>query len=420
MAILGIGGSISASKKTIIAGLDVGSAKISVCVGQYQEGTVDIISLASSPSAGLRKGAVVDIEETTSRISQVLDEAEQMCGCTVSSAVIGVSGSYIDATPSRGVIAISRADGEITDGDVERVLQAARVIPNIQNKEILHVIPRSYTVDGVNGIYDPVGMTGIRLEADVVVVSAVSTAVKNLTRCVFQAGIDVQEIVYAPLALAKTILSDKQKELGVAIIDFGAQTTDVTIFEEGEILHTFSLPLGSNNITNDIAIGLRTSIEIAEKIKIQHGVARADQYHDKDIVELSSFSDHDNGQVSLKYVSEIIEARLNEILMMIRDELRKINRDGTLPAGVVITGGGSQTKGILDLVKDVLRLPAQLGQPIQPLSGMVDKLNDPIYATSVGLMNWNVSSNSGRRSLGPKGISDAVDKAKGFFKQFLP
>lgn len=413
---------IATTKRTVIAGLDVGSSKITTCVGQYQDGIVDIIGLGLSPSNGTRKGLVVDIEETISSISASLEEAEHMCGAPITSAVVGINGSHIQSEASKGVVAISRADGEISENDMERVIQAARVLPNSPNREILQIIPRSFVVDGAEGVYDPIGMSGIRLEANTVVISASSTAIKSLTRCVFQAGIDIQEIVYSPLACAKILLTKKQLELGVALVDIGAQTTTVTVFEEGDVMHTIAVPLGSNNITNDIAIGLRTSIDVAEEIKIKHGAARAEQYHDKDTLDLNKINDLESGTINLRYVAEIIEARLNEILLMIRDELRNIGRDGMLPAGVVLTGGGCQINGLTELVKDTLRLPAIIGQPLEPLSGMVDKLNDPIYATSVGLMMWNVN----RGSVHAVAKSDfrkagaVLDRAKGFFKQFMP
>lgn len=390
-------------------------------MGQFQDGIVDIIGLGAAVSAGMRKGLVVDLDETISAISQSLEEAEHMCGVPIQSAVIGISGPHIESSTNKGVIVISRADGEITESDVERVMQAARVLPSIQNREILHVIPRSYVVDSTEGIMDPVGMTGIRLEAETVIISASLTAIKNLTRCVFQSGLDIQEIVYSPLATARSLLTKKQLELGVALIDIGAYTTTMTVFEEGDVLHTKALPLGSGNITNDIAIGLRTSIDVAEKIKMKHGAASAEHFHDKDAIDLTTLSDVDSGSVSLKYVAEIIEARLNEILLMLRDELRAIGRDGMLPAGVILTGGGCQIDGLVDVVKETLRLPAQVGQPLQPLSGMVDKLNDPIYATSVGLMMWNIS-HPAMRAAGPvlPRVGVALDKARGFFKQFMP
>ncbi len=407
----------------MIAGLDVGSTKIATCVGQYQDGVVDIIGLGSTPSSGMRKGVVVDIEETTSSISQALDEAEQMCGSPIPSAVIGISGSHIQSTSNKGVVAISRADGEISENDVDRVIQAAKVLPNTPNREILHIIPRQFIVDGAEGVFDPVGMSGIRLETEAVIISGGSMAIKNLSKCVLSAGLDIQEVVYSPLASAKALISKQQMELGVALMDIGAQTTSVTIFEEGDVLHTTAIPLGSSHITNDIAIGLRTSIDVAEKIKIKHGAAKAEQYSDKDTLDLSTLSDMDNDSVSLKYISEIIEARLNEMLLMIRDELRSVGKDGMLPAGIVLTGGGCQINGLTDLVKETLRLPAQIGKPLQPLSGMIDKLNDPLYSTCVGLMMWNLENRGSIRQSSKVDFSKmgtAVDKARGFLKQFMP
>lgn len=410
------------NQRNIAVGIDVGSTKIATTIGQMQENGIDLIGVGYAPSNGLRKGMVVDIEETVSSISASLEEAERMSGIPINQAVVSIGGIHIQSTSSKGVIAVSRQDGEIQDNDILRVLDAARAVSVPPNREILHALPRNYSIDGQTGIKDPVGMTGIRLEVDTQVISGANATVKNLTKCLSQAGITIQDMVFTPLADARALLSKRQREIGVAIVDIGGGTTSFAVYEEGDVLHAGVLPIGATHITNDIAIGLRTSIDTAEIIKVKHGHAVPEHFSGSEEIDLHKIDKNEEGTVNLKYISEIIEARLNEILIMIRDELRKVGREGMLPAGIILTGGGAKQAGIIDLAKNTLRLPAQVGTISHDVSGMVDNLHDPLYSASIGLMLWGLEAgNTTQPSKGPSlQLGSTINKAKGFFKQLLP
>ncbi len=408
------------AKENISVGLDIGSTKIATCVGKFDSGNVDVIGIGKSLNQGMRKGSIVDIEETVSAISASLEEAERMAGVPITQAIVGIDGAHIESEDSKGVIAVSRADGEITEADVERVIEAARAIPNKPNREVLHVIPKTYVIDGRDGVKDPIGMQGIRLELDAHIISTSTNAIKNTIKCVEQSGLEPIEIVFSPIATAKLLLSKRQMEIGVILIDIGAAGTSYAVFEEGDLIDCGVVPIGSSHITNDIAIGLRTSLEVAEMLKIKHGFALPDKVAEKEEVRLSAFDKKDEGVASVRYVAEIIEARLNEILSIVEDKLKAIGRDGTLPAGVILTGGGAKIEGIVELTKETLRLPAQIGSPISEINGLVDKLPDPVYATSVGLMLWGENKSHSRVSVSNASVSGALKRARDFLKQFLP
>jgi cell division protein FtsA len=411
------------TQRNIAVGIDVGSTKIATTIGQAQENGIDIIGVGFAPSNGLRKGMVVDIEETVSSISASLEEAERMSGLPITDAVVSIGGIHIQSTSSKGVIAISRQDGEITDNDILRVLDAARAVSVPTNRDILHAIPRNYTIDGQEGIKDPIGMNGIRLEVETQVISGANATLKNLTKCLNQAGVTVNDLVFTPLASAKAVLSKRQREIGVCLVDIGGGTTNYTIFEEGDVLHAGVLPIGATHITNDIAIGLRTTIDTAEIIKIKYGTATPQKIDPDEEINLHKIDKNEEGNANRKYVSEIIEARLNEILIMIRDELRKVGRDGMLPAGIILTGGGAKQEGIIELAKNTLRLPTQVGEVTHNVSGMVDNLNDPLYSASIGLMLWGLEAgNNASNSKRPRNINlgSAYSKASGIIKHIFP
>lgn len=408
------------AKELISVGLDIGSTKVVTCVGKFDSGAIDIIGIGQAANQGMRKGIIVDIEETVSAISASLEEAERMAGIALKSAVIGIDGSHIEAAESKGVIAVSRADGEISEQDIDRVIQAARAVPNRPNREILHAVPIRFTIDGQDEVKDPLGMSAIRLEVDAEIISTSTNALKNLQRCVEQSGVVPQETVFSPLATSKVLLSKRQMEIGVILIDIGAASTSYVVYEEGDLIHCGVIPIGSSHITNDIAIGLRTSIEVAEILKLKHGYALPDKVSEKDEIQLRTIDKKEEGVVSVKYISEIIEARLKEILLIIRQHLQEIGRDGTLPAGIILTGGGSKLEGIIELSKETLRLPAQIGSPLIEANGLVDKLDDPVYATSVGLMLWGKDKPTTSFPGESGSMSGIVDKAKQFLKQFMP
>lgn len=409
-------------KKQFSVGIDIGSTKIVTIVSNLQEGIVDIVGIGLAPTSGVRKGVVTDIEETVSSISASLEEAERMSGIPITEANISVNGVQISSDISHGIIAVSRADGEIAESDVERVVEAARSVNIPPNREIIHSIPRTFSVDGQTGISDPIGMSGIRLEVDTIVISSAANPLKNLLKCLNQAGIAPQELVFVPLAAAKIAVSKRQKEIGVVLIDIGSSNTNFVVFEEGDIMHTGVIPIGASYVTNDIAIGLRTNIDVAERIKIEQGLALAELAPEDKEMNLKSFGADGDEKASIKYVSEIIEARMNEIFLMIRDELRKINRDAMLPAGAVLVGGGAKQKGIIELAKETLHLPAQIGKPTKEMTGMVDNIDDPGYAAGIGLSLWSLEAKNDRRGIGnaSRKVGNIIDRAKGIFKNFVP
>jgi cell division protein FtsA len=411
------------AKGNVIVGLDIGTSKTAVAVGAVTEaGGVDLIGFGLSGNSGMRKGQIIDMEECTSSVSAALEEAERTSGVPLTEAVVNVSGPHINILESKGVVAVARADGDITSSDVERAVDAARAVSVPRNQEVLHIIPREFIVDGQGGIKDPTGMNGVRLETSVLLVTAMPTIMKSLARVASQAGIEPVGFYFSPLAAARTLLTKKQKELGVVLLDFGAGLTELTIFEEGELIHAAVLPVGSLHITNDIAIGLRTTWDVAEKIKLEYAQAGIQGIRETETIRLEEFDPNEEKKVLKKEVAEIVEARLQEIVGLIKKELRQIGKDGLLPAGVVLTGGGCQLKGLVDYVKENLRLPAIIGEAVTEVGGMVDKLDNPRYTQSVGLMLVNleqkIETRAGRLS-GLK-VSGAVERARDFLKQFLP
>jgi len=413
----------------IIVGLDVGTNVTRAVIAQRsdkKDGKPIILGVGLAPSTGLRRGIVVDVEETVKSITESVKLAEKTSGVPVESAYVSIGGSHIVSQFSKGVVIVSRVDGEISEEDVTRVIEAAQAVSLPNNKEIIHVIPCSFSIDDQEKINDPVGMSGTRLEAEVLVVEGSSPFMKNLSKCVRQSGIDVDEFVFSPLAAAKSVLSKKQKDLGVVMVDMGGGTTGVSVFEDGNILHTVALPIGANHITNDIAIGLRISVETAEKIKLEYGIALPEEVSKKDKINLSEVGGEEEEEiVSRRYVAEIIKARLVETFLMIDKELKSIDRSGMLPAGVVLTGGGSKLPGIIDIAKETLKLPVQIGFPAE-LNGVVDKVDDPSFATAVGLLMWEADEdgfffNSRERGILDRfGFKGAFDKIKKIFKTFLP
>jgi cell division protein FtsA len=407
--------------RKIIAGLDIGTEKVCTVIGtKTDEGNIDILGLGTSKSAGLRHGMVIDIEETISAISKSLEEAEKMSGRTLEAAYVGIGGSHIESSNSKGVIAVSRADGEITQEDIDRVVEAARAVSIPPNREIIHVIPRIFTVDGQPGIHDPVGMTGTRLEVETHVISGSTPVIKNLSKCVYQAGLNINEFVFNPIASAEVLIDKKQKEIGVALVDIGAGTTELAVFEEGDILHSAVLPLGSAHITNDIAIGLRISIETAEVIKKELSSATPGEISEDEEIDLAKIDKNEEQTASKKYVAEIIEARLSEIFSHISDELESINREANLPAGIILSGGGAKTPGLVTAAKEALRLPVQIGKLNLDISGMIDKINDPIYTAAIGLMAWGINNQETQGPVRASNLSGTASRIKGWFKNFLP
>lgn len=414
------------AKEQIFVGLDVGSSMIRVVVGKQESelGNPSIIGVGEAAASGIRRGVIVDIDEAVSSITEALEKAERMTGLSIDHAVVSVGGAQITAQESHGVVAVARADGEITENDVVRVVDASQAISIPPNREILHVIPKTFTVDGQAGIKDPVGMTGIRLEVDSLIIQASVPFIKNLTKCILQAGLEIDDLVLAPLACAQAVLGKKQKELGVAVIDLGGGTTGLVVFEEGELLTSTILPVGSMHITNDLAIGLRTSVDTAEKVKLQYAHAEVKEVKKDADVDLSKIDKQEEGKVGTKHIAEIVEARLEEIFDLVNKELKAIGRDGQLPAGAILTGGGAHLPGIVELAKKQLRLPVSVGLP-GSVSTVIDRVDDPGFATAVGLVLWAneflLGSSRTVNKFAKKVLeNDTVNKMRKWFKSFLP
>lgn len=408
-------------RERIVASLDIGSAKIRTVVavvdGDQEKLIPNVIGVGISPSHGMRKGHVIDVEELIHNIISSLEDAERMAGVPINHVFVGLSGSHIESFDSRGVIAISGS--EITVEDVGRVLEAAQAVSIPANRRILHIEPKSYAVDEQRGIKNPVGMTGIRLEVEAHIVTGHVQHVKNIEKCVDQAGVDIDDIVPATIAAPESVLTKRQKELGVVLIDIGAGCCSVAVFEEGTILYSVSLPIGGESVTNDIAIGLRTSIDTAEKIKIEFGSVLPQEIAEREMIDLSSVSKVDTQTVSKRYMAEIMQARYFEIFSLVKQELTRIGRSGMLPAGALLTGAAAKAPGVLDLARDVLGLPVQMGFPVD-IGGVIEKVDDPAYATGLGTLIWGVREGSRSPMVGAAQMKRAVQRVGSWFKSLLP
>ncbi len=378
-------------KEDTIVGLDIGSTAIRIVVGQKDtNGQLQIIGAVESQVEGISRGMVKSIEDVTSSISECLEKAERLVGVPIDTVWVGINSSHIKCEKSRGVVAIGRSDGEINQDDVERALEAARALSVPPNYEILHVIPTTFKVDNQEDIKDPTGMTGVRLEVETLIIQGLSSQIKNLTKAIFRTRLDIEDLVLSPLAAAETVIEAKQKELGSALVNIGASTTSLAVYEEGELLHTAVIPIGSEHITADIAIGLRCPIDLAEKIKIKYGDAVPSRFTEDDKIDISDLLEEDAEEIreiSKKYLAEIIEARVEEIFAKVDDELKKIERSGMLPGGIFLVGGGTRLIGIVEVVKRQLRLPACLGK-VKNISIIIDKVAETEYLNALGLVVW--------------------------------
>ncbi len=420
------------ARKNTIVGLDIGTATVRAVIAELpKEGGVPrVIGVGTAPSVGIRRGIVVQPEEVAKTVNTALSAAEHMAGVPAEEVTASISGTELFSQVAQGVVAVGKSDGEVTEEDLERLIEETQMRTVLSpNKEILHVVPQSYRLDDEANIKDPLGLKGVRLEVSALVIGTASNHLKNLTRSLELAGIGGHHFIAEPLASAEAVLSPKQKELGVVVVNFGASTTTLSVFEDGDLLHLAVLPMGGAHVTNDIAIGLRTSIEVAEALKREYGHAVPHEVNKKEEIDLGDFDSQETDLVSRHHIAEVIEARLEEILHYVNLELKGINREALLPAGVVLTGGGALIPGMVDLAKRKLRLPAQIGYP-KPLGGIIDQYDGPSFATMVGLLLLASEGNSlGRSQSGSKDkILDAVPdqvkemagKLQHLFKRFLP
>ncbi len=409
----------------LISGIDIGNSHIKAVIAKVssETGKPEIIGAGSASSNGLRRGMVVDMEETIRDIRNVIQQAEAAAGARMRRAYLSVNGLHIKTQLSRGVIAVSRADNEISQNDIDRVIQAASIISLPSNREIVHIVPRGFIVDGTEYVKNPLGMKGVRLEAEVLLIDGLAPHLRNIMKCVEENGVEVAGLVYAPLAASLASLDKNQKEYGVMSLDFGGGTSAMTIYEEADLLHSAMFPIGSRHITNDLAIALRTSMDVAEAIKLAYGTtSEGDDARRRDEIDLSELLGEEGQVISKRQLVRIVEARVHELLDMVQDELKKVSRGGMLPAGVVLCGGGVNLPGFASLVKEKLRLPVRLARPLN-IEGVLDLVADPSFTVAVGLVLWGCEQEVGNfkgKPLYGGNSNGAFRKVLSWLKNFLP
>lgn len=412
---------------SIVTGLDIGTTKIACLVGEVDERRrLRIVGVGIVPSRGIKKGMIVSVEEATAAIQEAVERAERSSGHELRDAYVGVAGSHISALNSRGTTPINRPSHAVEMDDVQRALEAARTIAIPHSQEIIHVVPRGYWLDGSNGVRDPVGLHGYRLEVEAHVVTAGATSLQTIEKCCQEADLSVRAFVMEPLASGEAVLSDDEKELGVVLVDIGGGTTDISIFLEGSVWHTTSLPIGGDHLTHDLAIGLQCPHSVAEEIKKRYGYASLAGLPEPDApLEVAHFGDEPlRGRVRAD-VAEILHYRVEEIFDLVRREMKRSGYDGLLPAGLVLCGGSAQLAGIKEAGRAYFDLPVRVAMP-QALSGMVDLLGSPAYATSVGLLEWGMHNEKalGRGAVRPKGRAAAnggwAGRLRRWFSTLLP
>lgn len=404
----------SAERGELIVGLDIGTTKICAVIGEVRGNQVDVIGIGRHPSIGLRRGVVVNIESTVNSIREAIDEAERMAGCDISSVYVGIAGSHIKGFNSHGLIAIKH--NEIRPDDIDRVVDAAKAVPIPPDQEVIHVLPQEFIVDDQTGIQDPIGMTGVRLEADVHIVTGSATAVHNIVKCCNRAGLDVIDVVLEPLASAAAVLTAEEMELGIGLLDIGGGTSDLAIFSGGTIKHTFVLGLGGHNLTNDLSIGLRTPLKEAERLKEEYGCALASMIDKDQVVEVPSVGGRKSRKLSRKVMGEILEPRVDEMLTLINQELINSNYKELTNAGLVMTGGTSLLTNMVDLAEQIFDVPVRIGYP-HNIGGVVDIISTPQWATGVGLVVYGM-----RHDPGPKfdsGSSSAFGRLLGRMRDWF-
>lgn len=411
------------SRRHILTGIDIGNHAVKTVIAEFGRDTLrpQIIGFGSAPSNGLRRGVVYDMEETIRDIKESVSKAEAMAGVKINQAHVAINGLHIRNQLSRSVIVVSRADNEITRNDIDRVIEAASTINLPPNREIIHALPKSFTIDDQERVKNPLGMHGVRLEAEVLLIEALSPYIRNLAKCVNANNIEVAGFVFAPLAVSKSVLDKHQREHGVLCIDFGGGVSSMTLFHEGDLAHAAVLPVGSRHITNDIAVAFRTSMDKAEEIKCQYGFTGSDPSNKKDKIDLSDLLGEDGYVISRNQIAKIIDYRTAELFDMVTEEMKKIQRGYLLPAGIVLAGGGANLAGLPNLTKNRLRLSVRIGNDYG-LIGLSEQISDPAFAVAIGLVLWGFEEQfaDSKTSLSSKFSSDTASKLTRWLKNFLP
>jgi cell division protein FtsA len=378
------------SDRNLIVGLDIGTSKVVALVGEmHGDGSLEVIGLGSHPSRGLKKGVVVNIDSTVQSIQRAIEEAELMAGVEIRSVFAGIAGSHVRSLNSHGIVAIK--DKEVAGGDVARVMDAAQAVPIPADQKILHVLPQEFIIDGQEGIREPIGMSGVRLEARVHIVTGAESAAQNIVKCVQRCGLEVEDIVLEQLASSYAVLADDEKELGVCLIDIGGGTTDIAVFVGGAIRHTAVIPIAGDMVTNDIAQSLRTPTHHAEELKVKYACALSQLANADETIEVPSVGDRPARRLARQTLASVVEARYEEVFLLVREELARSDFHGKIAAGIVLTGGSAKMDGVIDLAEEIFHAPVRLGLP-QGVSGLVDVVRNPIHSTGVGLLLFGRST----------------------------
>lgn len=369
--------------KNLIVGLDIGTSKVVAIVGEISGDEIEIIGLGSSRSRGLKKGVVVNIESTVHSIQRAVEEAELMAGCEIHSVYAGIAGSHIRSLNSHGIVAIR--DHEVAMGDVDRVIDAARAVAIPADQKILHILPQEFVIDHQEGVKEPIGMSGVRLEAKVHMVTGAVSAAQNIIKCVRRCGLEVDDVILEQLASSYAVLTEDEKELGICLVDVGGGTTDIAVFTDGAIHHTAVIPIAGDQVTNDIAVALRTPTQHAEDIKVQYACALTQLANSEETIDVPSVGERPSRRLSRQTLAEVVEPRYEELFTLVQAELRRSGFEDLIAAGVVLTGGSSKMEGVVELAEEIFHMPVRLGMP-QHVSGLVDVVKNPIYSTGVGLL----------------------------------
>jgi cell division protein FtsA len=405
------------SDRNLLVGLDIGTSKVVAIVGEIKsDGALEIIGIGSHPSRGLKKGVVVNIESTVQSIQRAVEEAELMAGCEIHSVYAGIAGSHVRSLNSHGIVAIK--DKEVLQGDVERVIDAAKAVAIPADQKILHVLPQEYIIDAQEGIRDPIGMSGVRLEAKVHIVTGADSAAQNIVKCVQRCGLSVDDIVLEQLASSFAVLTEDEKDLGVCVVDIGGGTTDIAVFGGGAIRHTAVIPIAGDQITNDIAVSMRTPTQYAEDIKIKYACALSQLANPDETIEVPSVGDRPPRRLARQTLAEIVEPRYEELFALIRDELRRVGLEEQVATGIVLTGGSAKMEGAIELAEEVFHMPVRLGVP-QYVSGLAEVVSNPIHATGVGLLLYAKSNLDLQRAEAPLlagGMKNLLERMKAWFQ----
>jgi cell division protein FtsA len=405
------------SDRNLLVGLDIGTSKVVAIVGEIKsDGALEIIGIGSHPSRGLKKGVVVNIESTVQSIQRAIEEAELMAGCEIHSVYAGIAGSHVRSLNSHGIVAIK--DKEVGPGDVERVIDAAKAVAIPADQKILHVLPQEYIIDAQEGIRDPIGMSGVRLEAKVHIVTGADSAAQNIVKCVQRCGLAVDDIVLEQLASSYAVLTEDEKDLGVCMVDIGGGTTDIAVFGGGAIRHTAVIPIAGDQITNDIAVSMRTPTQYAEDIKIKYACALSQLANPDETIEVPSVGDRPPRRLARQTLAEIVEPRYEELFGLIRDELRRAGLEEQVATGIVLTGGSAKMEGAIELAEEVFHMPVRLGVP-QYVTGLSEVVSNPIHATGVGLLLYAKSNMETQRTEAPLlagGVKNLLERMKAWFQ----